>query len=95
MVKELTVAQVKKMTGHETIYVIGYYNADGTPQTYRQNGKIQFWKTRPDDFRIPVKRGLYEYAAITPDNMNMVSLEQPKSVPKNEVFRGKRVGGNK
>jgi hypothetical protein len=88
MVKSLTVAQVKKMTGRETLYVIGWYNADGTPQEYRQNGAIKLWKTRPDDFRIPVKRGLYEYAAITPDNAHMVSLERPPSVPKNTVYKG-------
>lgn len=95
MVKALTVAQVKKMTGRETLYLIGYYNADGSPMTYRQNGKIQFWKTRPEDFRIPVKRGLYEYGAITPSNMEMVSLEAPKSVPKNGVFKGRHVNARK
>jgi len=90
MVKALTVAQVKKMTGNETLYLIGYYNADGSPMTYRQSGKIQFWKTRPDDFRIPVKRGLYENGEVTHRNMEMVSLERPESIPKKEVYKGKR-----
>jgi len=89
MVKELTVAQVKKMKGNETIYMIGHYNADGSPMSYRQNGKIQFWKTRPDDFRIPVKRGLYEYGAVTPDNMGIVTLDVPAPIPKKYVYRGK------
>lgn len=31
---------------------------------YRRNGQTQTWKTRPDDFRVPVKHGLYEYAAV-------------------------------
>lgn len=39
-------------------------NADGTPQRFRRNGKTQTWKTRPDAFRIPVKRGLKEYGEI-------------------------------
>jgi hypothetical protein len=90
MVKSLTVAQVKKMTGRETIYMIGYYNADGSPMNYRQNGKIQFWKTRPEDFRIPVKRGLYEYGEITPRNMDIVTLDVPESIPKKDVYKGKR-----
>jgi hypothetical protein len=90
MVKALTVAQVKKMKGNETIYMIGHYNADGSPMNYRQNGKIQFWKTRPDDFRIPVKRGLYEYGEVTPRNMDMVTLDVPESIPKKEVYKGKR-----
>jgi hypothetical protein len=91
MVKPLTVAQVKKMDGREPLYMIGYYNSNGTPMEYRQNGKIQFWKTRPDDFRIPVKRGLYEYGEVTPSNMHMVSLECPASVPKKNVVKGKYV----
>lgn len=33
----------------------------------RVSGKCQTWKTR-DDFRLPVKYGLYESAAIDQDN---------------------------
>jgi hypothetical protein len=90
MVKSLTVDQVKKMKGNEPLYLIGYYNADGTPMNYRQSGKIQFWKTRPNDFRIPVKRGLYENGEVTPRNMGMVTLDVPQSIPKKEVYKGKR-----
>lgn len=45
-----------------------FKNADGTPQRWRRNGATKTWKTRPDDFRIPIKRGLNEYAYITPSN---------------------------
>jgi len=31
----------------------------------RRNGKTKTWKTRPDEFKIPVKRGLYIYGYIT------------------------------
>lgn len=31
----------------------------------RRNGKTKTWKTRPDDFRIPVKAGLRATGAIT------------------------------
>lgn len=39
-----------------------------TPLKVRRNGKTQTWKTRPDEFRIPVKYGLYDYYNITQDN---------------------------
>lgn len=91
MVRPLTVAQVKKMTGRETIYLIGHYNSDGTPMSYRITGKIQFWKTRPNDFRIPVKRGLYEYGEVTPHNMGICTLDIPKSVPRKEVIKGRHI----
>lgn len=44
--------------------------SDNTPLRVRRNGKTQTWKTRPDEFRVPVKYGLYAYANITNDNMN-------------------------
>jgi len=39
----------------------------------RRNGKTQTWKTRPNDFRIPIKMGLKSYGAI--DHQNMQSPE--------------------
>lgn len=31
---------------------------------WRRNGATQTWKTRPDDFRVPVKYGLRQYGQI-------------------------------
>jgi hypothetical protein len=33
-------------------------NADGTPMRVRVNGKCKVWKTRPEEFRLPVKHAL-------------------------------------
>jgi hypothetical protein len=43
-------------------------NHDGTPQRFIRNGKNKTWKTRPTEFKIPVKRGLKEYGYIDQDN---------------------------
>lgn len=43
-------------------------NADGTPVRVRINGACRTWKTRPDDFRLPVKSGISHYGYITPAN---------------------------
>lgn len=40
--------------------------AGRTCATWRVNGQPQLWKTRPDDFRVPLKHGLYAYAQLTP-----------------------------
>lgn len=32
---------------------------------YRRNGETKLWKTRPDEFRVPVKFGLRRCAYIT------------------------------
>lgn len=34
----------------------------------RPSGKCKVWKTRPSDFRLPVKYGMYESAEITQNN---------------------------
>ena len=39
-----------------------------TPLKVRRTGKTQTWKTRPDEFKIPVKYGLYESTYITHNN---------------------------
>jgi len=40
----------------------------------RPNGRCQTWKTRPNDFRLPVKHGMYEYGEITQDNADCFHL---------------------
>lgn len=35
----------------------------------RVNGKVKRWKREPDRIEIPVKRGLYEFAYITNENV--------------------------
>jgi len=45
-------------------------NADGTPMRCRVNGACKTWKTRPDEFRLPVKHGLKECFYIEPSNAN-------------------------
>jgi len=37
-------------------------------ETWRRNGATQTWKTRPDEFRVPIKYGLYNYSEITHRN---------------------------
>ena len=34
----------------------------------RPSGRCQLWKTRPTEFRLPVKYGLYESGEITQNN---------------------------
>ena len=56
---------LKELVVGDILYHRWATNADGTPERWVVNGKVKLWKTRPDDFKIPVKRGLYEYSYIT------------------------------
>ena len=40
-------------------------------EIWRINGRIKTWKTRPLDFKIPIKFGLYDYGYITPENCHL------------------------
>ena len=44
-------------------------NADGTPVRCRKSGKLKTWKTRPRDFKLPVKYGLKNSFYLTPENI--------------------------
>lgn len=39
---------------------------------WRRNGVTQVWKTRPEDFKIPVKHGLYQHGYVHQDNAHML-----------------------
>ena len=43
-------------------------NKDGTALRCRAMGKCKVWKTRPDEFKLPVKYGLYYSFYITKEN---------------------------
>jgi hypothetical protein len=43
-------------------------NADGTPLRARVNGRMKVWKTRPNEFRLPMKYGLLTCFYITQSN---------------------------
>lgn len=62
--KQIAVASTGGMIFH---HVTGK-NSDGTPTRCRVNGQCKIWKTRPDDFRLPVKHGLSTCFYITPEN---------------------------
>lgn len=52
-------------------------NSDGTPVRCRVNGRCKVWKTRPDDFQLPVKYGLKECFYITPRNAHEWTTGEP------------------
>ena len=55
------------VSAHEFFHVRNK-DSRGNPVKVRRNGRTLVWKTRPGQFRIPVKYGLYEYGYITQDN---------------------------
>ena len=44
-------------------------------QVWRRNGASRTWKTRPDAFKVPIKRGLYAYEYLTDFNAWLFHVE--------------------
>jgi hypothetical protein len=43
---------------------------------WRRNGVTRTWKTRPDDFRTPIKYGLNSYDQLTPSNAHTMHVAE-------------------
>lgn len=57
----MAITREQALTANE--FHIRYHPKDKC-QKWRRNGQTQTWVTRPNNFRIPVKHGLYEHAQI-------------------------------
>lgn len=61
----LTLKQAKCLKPGELVCDSRHHNSDGTPARWKVNGRPKFWKTRPGEVRVPLKRGLYQYDSLT------------------------------
>ena len=60
-------------------YMIQEYNLNKTeklakPNKWRASGKCQTWKTRPDEFKLPIKYGLYANDYLTHENAHLFEV---------------------
>lgn len=51
------------------------YFVEEDGKVWRRNGKCKTWKTRPEDFELPVKHGLRNYGYITHNNASSVKVK--------------------
>lgn len=72
----LTLERVKAVKYRDLFYMLFERNSDKTPRRWRVNGQVKTWKTRPEEIRIPIKHGLYDYGYLTHDDLSLVSLSE-------------------
>lgn len=70
----VTKAQLIAMKGYGALHHVALKNRDKTPVRARLNGKLKLWVTRPNEFRQPMKHGMYTYFCITQVNCEEWSL---------------------
>lgn len=72
----MTIEEVKQLRIGQVTYHDRLRNSDGTPQRWRVNGKPKIWKTRPNEVRVPIKRGMYEWGYINEVNCSAFHLTE-------------------
>lgn len=45
-------------------------------ERWRTNGQLKTWKTRPEEFRQPIKHGLRAYSYVDETNVDYFHLEE-------------------
>lgn len=69
----LTLTHGSEIHRGECVRLVGARNGiKDVIERWRVTSATQTWKTRPDEFRVPVKRGLYAYGEITERNAHEV-----------------------
>jgi len=76
----ITKEQASKLRCGDILYHITHRNADGTPQRWRVNGKLKTWKTRPDEFTLPIKNGLRNYDYLIEGQAHLLCLTEKEAL---------------
>lgn len=58
-----------------TFYHVSLLDSRKQPLKCRRNGATKVWKTRPEEFKIPVKYGMYNYFYIDQNNCHEWTIE--------------------
>lgn len=84
------ITKEQAMTGSRFYHTTLRYKRRGKdtnePIECRANGKCKTWKTRPNEFRLPVKYGMKECFYITQDNAHewCATKDEAVSPPQNK-----------
>jgi len=73
----ITKQQATLLRYRQELYHTTERNADGTALRCRVNGPIKTWKTRPQEWRLPVKYGLRKCFYIDHSNAEEWLLDDP------------------
>ena len=60
---------------YATVFHFGPGCGPKRQERWRTNGQLKTWKTRPDEFRQPIKHGLRDYGYLDETNAHQFHLE--------------------
>ena len=68
----MNIKQAKQLTQGQLVYHVTKKNADGSPMRAKVTS-IKTWKRSPERVEVRVKRGLYEYATFTENELDQLT----------------------
>ena len=74
--KPISIDEAKHLKMGQILYSRQYINRDGSPQRWRINGRIKWWRISPEKILVPLKRGLREYDYLTEEDLWLYSLSE-------------------
>ena len=70
----MNIKQAKQLTQGQLVYHVTKKNADGSPMRAKVTS-IKTWKRSPERVEVRVKRGLYEYATFTENELDQLTTK--------------------
>jgi hypothetical protein len=70
----MNLKQAKALKQGDMIYHVSKKNADGTKMRAKVTS-VKTWKTWPDEVRVRVKHGLYDYAEFNELDIDQLTLK--------------------
>ena len=67
--------EAKQLKQGQWVYHVTKKNADGTPMRAKVTS-IKTWKRSPERVEVRVKRGLYEYATFTENELDQLTTKR-------------------
>lgn len=71
----MNVQEAKQLKQGQLVYHVTKKNADGSPMRAKVTS-IKTWKRSPDRVEVRVKRGLYEYATFTENELDQLTINK-------------------
>lgn len=72
--------QAKRLRYGQTVYHVHLRNSDDSPYRFKVNGQPITWKRNTSAVRVPIKRGLREYAYLDETNLNEFCLTREEAL---------------
>ena len=71
----MTLNEAKNLRNGQTVYHTTKKNADGKTPMKAKVTSVKTWKRQPERVEVHVKRGLYEFAVFSQDELDQITTE--------------------